>query len=244
MTNSRTLLLAGLLPLLPFTHGCAAVTDRVEAALEHAGVAFFDAPARTGGRAVQIRSEDSERFGRGAVVGPDRVLTVDHVIGPAGGAWVATIGPSADGAGWTWARVVRRIPQRPEPLVELQVDTAESWLARLFAFDGFEPVDVHAPNPGGWPRWIHSARGLLPLDVDRLVFGDSGSPILDDGLRLVGLLTGRLGDRVAVAPLPTPAPEPRIAPRRDAPSAATVLASAPRRAGARRVITTPAWARR
>ncbi len=195
--NAQHLPLVLLLASTFLTAGCAQL-DAFERSLEAAGVARFGGSDAPGGAAVRIRA--GERAGRGAVVAPDRVLTVAHVVGDAEAVWVDV---SRSGA-WVEARVVDRLPSSPEDLLLLELSTDAGWAGALFGFAGFSAGHVHAAAPGAAPAWIETARGRAPVSAaPDLRPGDSGSPVLDRRLRLVGLLSGRSVTAPRVAGLPT-----------------------------------------
>ncbi len=199
------------------TTGCGALA-RFERTLEAAGVARFPGAGPEQGRVVRVRGPDG-RTGHGAVLDARSVLTVAHVA-PVGALEVQPW----PGAGWCAARVVRRIPARPEDLVVLEVETADVGLARLVGFEGWDERAVHAPGRGA-PSQVQTARGVRPLDATSLRPGDSGSPLLDARGGLVGLLVGRVEGvtpLVAWCPLPGGAPAPPAPPE----AAPVVLAGA------------------
>lgn len=198
-------MLFGLLSLLLVSGSGCAVSPLVafERALEEAGIAQFnhDAPAGVEGRSVVVGVEGSGLQGRGAVVGANLVLTVDHVVRRAGQVLVGT----CRNGGWVKARVVQRIAASPEPLVLLELDLDSGWYGTLLGFTGFDVEDSYAQNPGGRATHVATRRGLHPWGPRvgvRLRPGDSGSPVLDGKGRLVGLLTGRRGTSGVFTPLP------------------------------------------
>ena len=135
---------------------------------------------------VAVRAQGQR--GRGAILGPRRVLTVQHVVGAAQRVRVAA------GLEWAEARVVRRFACAPEPLVELEL-APSPW-----GFRGFAPARCAQLGRGG-PAWIHTPRGRLPWGAAELRRGDSGSPVFDAQGGLVGLLHGRelwSGEPIAV----------------------------------------------
>lgn len=180
--------------LLVTSSGCASF----EQALEEAGIARFDG-ARSR-RAVELRV--GHRSGRGAVVGHNRVLTVEHVVGASNEVWVAT----RRKAGWVRGKVVQRISAHPEPIVVVEIATDTGLYGQLLGFSGFG-TERRLRAGVGAPARILTARGALPLRRNGFRPGDSGSPVLDSEGDLVGLLSGF--DRVSGFPVytsPNPAP--------------------------------------
>jgi len=151
-----------LLLLPPFCSGCA-------------GLVTFEAQH-------EVRLRTSERVGHGAIVAPNRVVTVQHVVGERQTVSVATRGAG----GWVEAKVARVIPAVPEPLVELELPVSDS----LFAFSGFASYQVLERGLGLGSQ-IRTHRGARPLSGAYLRPGDSGAPILNAQGQLVGLLSGR-----------------------------------------------------
>lgn len=186
---------AMLLLLLPLS-GCAAI-DRFERALEEAGVARFSVRPSARGTVLVSTDPATRRGGCGAVVGPRTVLTVEHLLP---GATRAFVRVGHDG-GWREAQVVARIPARPEPLVLLELEAGEGALAELFGFTGFPEERWLTGNPGGEPALVADASGTwrwpAPLEP-----GDSGAPVLDADGALIGLVSGRIGERGVYVPLP------------------------------------------
>lgn len=171
--------------------GCAAPLARFEAALEDAGVAQFASTAPTRG-SVEVRAslEPGAPAGRGAVVGDRWVLTVEHVLQGRDRVFVST---SRDG-GWVEAKVVRREAGDPEPTVLLEVAVDEGAYGFLLGFAGFDADAILQPGAGGEPTSVATGRGLLAWAPGVLAPGDSGSPVVDEAGRLVGLVSGRRGD--------------------------------------------------
>lgn len=124
--------------------------------------------------------------GRAAVVGPDTVLTVAHVLAGQTEGWVST---SPSGGGLVAARVIGELPTSPEPVLVVRVAT-DPGLLGLLGFGGFAPARRFVAGAGA-AAMIETARGREPLVGAQLQPGDSGSPILDAGGGLVGLLCGR-----------------------------------------------------
>ncbi|RMG15865.1 MAG: serine protease [Planctomycetota bacterium] len=198
----RSLLVTTLcLLVLPCTSGCAAL-QRFEEGLEAAGIARFHAPlaaAGDGGRAVAIEGHGPEgrRVGRGAVIGPDRVLTVAHVVDGCGRLEVAV----RRRGGWVRARAIERIPQVPEDLVVLALEVdAPGPYADLFGFSGFPADATFRPSADGRPQQVLLARGPRRWERVALRPGDSGSPVVDARGALVGLVSGRCGDLPVLTP--------------------------------------------
>lgn len=183
--------LTGIVLLVLSCGGCAAPLARFEAALEDAGVARFATSATSQG-SVEVRAslDVDARVGRGAVVGDRWVLTVEHVLQGRDRVFVAT---GRDG-GWVEARVVRREAGDPEAMVLLEVVVDEGVYGLLLGFGGFEADAVLRSRTGGAPSAVLTARGPLAWQPGVLAPGDSGSPVVDDAGRLVGLVSGRRGD--------------------------------------------------
>lgn len=200
----RGLSLVGLIALCG---GCSAPLRGVEAALEQAGLARFEAPPRGDlASAVEVRAslDPGARAGRGAVVSARHVVTVEHVLQGHDRVFVATAGDR----GWVGARVVRRERAVPEPLVVLELDVDEGAYGVLLGFEGFAPERVLVRGSGA-PATILTARGRLPWAPNVLVRGDSGSPVLDGAGGLLGVVSGRLGSEgvyvaVGASTLPDP----------------------------------------
>lgn len=177
MTRPSFALLFGLSLLA--APGCAALSD-FEATLTRAGIARFDSHHAGGVQITQGR-----RVGRGAVVGPNRVLTVLHVVEDAEPIYVST----SRRGGLVEARVVGQVPATPEPYVVLELDV-EHGLGSLFGFSGFAD-DRWLTAGDGEPRGVLTARGYRTWSNGQLLPGDSGSPVLDEAGGLVGLVHGR-----------------------------------------------------
>ncbi|HBP19140.1 MAG TPA: hypothetical protein DEA08_15300 [Planctomycetes bacterium] len=138
------------------------------------GCAFLEGLQRDPSVAVRAQG----KRGRGAILGPNRVMTVQHVVGSARRVRVGA------GLEWTEARVVRRFPCAPEALVELELEQS------TLGFSGFAAARCAQLGQGG-PAWIHTPRGRMPWGSAELRRGDSGSPVFDAQGGLVGLLHGR-----------------------------------------------------
>ena len=174
--------------------GCLAPLERFEATLEDAGLAQF-ASSNVTKHTVIVQSSPS-RQGHGAIISHDQVLTVEHVVGDASEVLVKR----GERTGWLRARVLRRIPSKPENLVVLGIDVDEGLYGVLLGFTGFDnPV---RPSLGGSPTRVASSRGELSWHGAALRPGDSGSPVLDALGDLVGLVVGRRGGIPVLAPLP------------------------------------------
>lgn len=229
MKNAKLLT---LVLLLASSSGCAQLAA-FEHTLAQAGIVEVTRSPAHGG-AVRVRSSDG-RVGHAAIVERDRVVTVAHVVGDATTAWVDV---GRRGA-WVEARVVERIAHSPEELVVLEVARDTSWLGALAGFTGFAQERVLELAPAAPHSHVLTTRGLLPLAAAELRPGDSGSPVLDERGRLVGLLSGRgpRGALVTFLGASAPASPTRWAPasshnggrgRRGPVSATTVAASTAR----------------
>lgn len=186
-----TTTIRGVLSLVVLaSSGCGSLAS-FERALEDAGIARFAAPA-AGGRSVQVRAslEPGQRAGRGAVVGDRWILTVGHVVEGRETVFVST---TSEG-GWVEARVARRVAGNPEDLVLLEMTVDEGAFGLLLGFDGFAKDSVLHPSASGVPAEVLTPRGAIAWRPGVLVPGDSGSPVLDDSGRLVGIVSGRRGD--------------------------------------------------
>ncbi len=204
MKNHALLLLLSL--FVSASSGCAQLAS-LGRSLERAGVVSVETTGAPRGAAL-VRAADG-RVGHAAIVAPDRVLTVAHVVGDASRAWVAV---GRRGA-WVEARVVERLARAPEELVVLELALDEGWAGALLGFTGFGAERVLEPGAEGLAVTVATARGLRPLIAAELRPGDSGSPVLDPEGRLVGLLSGR-GAQGAVVTRLAPAGGVELAARR------------------------------
>lgn len=194
---TRAALIAPLLTLA--LAGCG-VMDRFEASLEEAGIARFTAGPRCAGMVRVSVAPETGRGGTGAVVGPNTVLTVAHVLAGSRTAWVMV---GQDG-GWATARVLRELPSSPENLVLLEV--APSAGGALFGFEGFDADRVLTCAPGLPPERVGCPAGTWRWKSVDLRPGDSGSPVLSGDGELVGLVTGRRDGQPVMSPLPAESP--------------------------------------
>lgn len=204
MTNTPMLLTLGLLLL---SSGCASTLRSFEQTLEEAGIARFQCEpgVESPGRAVTVTTDTgSNVYGRGAVVGVNQIMTVEHVVGDAQTAWVATSRDCA--SGWVRAKVVQRIAAYPEHLLVLQLELDDGLFGALLGFEGFSRDDCYNLGPGTQPAQVVLARGRYTWKDSSLYHGDSGSPVLDPQGRLTGLVTGRRGSESVYTPLPSAEP--------------------------------------
>jgi hypothetical protein len=162
------------------------------------------------GRGVDVVRLEAWTGGRGAVIGPDRVLTVAHVVGGAAPDDLYVV-VHPGGYGHVRARPVLRRRAAPESLVVLEVETRQGLLGDLLGFAGFAPGDRFAPGRGA-PARIDTRRGLAAFQGAALEPGDSGSPILDAQGGLVGLLSGRSGGAPLYVPVTREALEELLGP--------------------------------
>jgi hypothetical protein len=197
--------------------GCLSPLKDFEAYLAEAGIVRFES-SKNAGRSVTIRV--GHRFGQGAVVGDDRILTVAHVVAGAQEVWVATVGSAR---GWVRGRVVNLIPASPEPLVVIVLEVDSGIYGRLLGFSGFKQDDQFnyhkkgivmcrrcgRPSPKATSTAAHSrphrivtARGVTPWQGKSLKPGDSGSPVINSNGKLIGLLVGRRGNTPMLTVLP------------------------------------------
>ncbi len=154
-------------------------------------------PGAPGGEDVAVTGvEGWWTGGRGAVVGPDTVLTVAHVLGGQRDAWVST---SRSGGALVPGRVVDALRALPEPVLVVRVETSKGLLG-LLGFAGFSPERRYAPGTGA-AAWIDTPRGREPFGAAGLQPGDSGSPVVDGRGGLVGLLCGRRSGVPVFAPV-------------------------------------------
>lgn len=176
--------------------GCAAL-DGFERSLEEAGWARFSAGPRCAGLVRVSAAPESGRGGCGAVLGPRTVLTVAHVLGDATAGWVCV----ERDAGWRLARVIRTLPSTPEDLLVLELEPDQGPAANLFGWTGFDVERWLLPAPGASPARVGAPSGTWRWGT-ALAPGDSGSPVLSSDGELVGLVSGRIGDRPVLAALP------------------------------------------
>ncbi len=197
MTRPRARWCIPTLALL-LSSGCASPLASFEQALEQAGVARFAAPSmRASSVEVRASLDPGQPVGRGAVIGARWVLTVEHVLGGRERALVAT----SRGGGWCEGRVIGRVASEPEDLLLLELELDDGAYGLLLGFSGFEADAVLRPSLTGLPTRVLTSRGALPWRGDLLAPGDSGSPVLDDEARLVGLLSGRRDGAGVYVPL-------------------------------------------
>ncbi|MBL4845620.1 MAG: trypsin-like peptidase domain-containing protein [Planctomycetes bacterium] len=181
---------------LALLNGCSALNN-FEDALEEAGWAQFDRSDRRANQVgrvslLAIRADGSWTRGAGAAVGPGRVLTVAHVLEGA-----VTIEAEVNGRLIAVsAHVQRRIHSEPEDLIELCLDRSDGF----FGFSGFTPDEILEVGYGE-PTQLWASNGLFHMPCESRP-GDSGSPLLDERGRLVGLLIGTLGGSPVWASLP------------------------------------------
>ena len=204
MPTPNRLLACLCLGALALSSGCAGLAG-FEDSLESAGWAKFDRSSRAGrkGRVnlISQRGLGDYSSGAGAAIGPQRVLTVAHVV-----AGATRIEAEIDGVLCSVdVRVQRRIRAQPEDLVELELQVAPG----VFGFRGFSPEQTFATS-SGQPTQLWARRGLFNLPIPSYP-GDSGSPLLDAEGQLVGLLVGTLGGE----PVWTPVPRPRLTEEED-----------------------------
>jgi len=193
----RSLSFSCLVLVVSCATGCAAPFRAIEDLLTDAGVASFTS-ARTGlGRTVDVRVGFGDS-GRGAVVGPSSVLTVAHVVGSADEAWVST---TRDGEGWVRAKVRERLRAHPEELVVLELELDDGLFGALLGFDGFSSADCYPAESAGSAARVGTRRGVRRWEAGALRPGDSGAPVVDDSGRLVGLVTGRRGNKGVYTPV-------------------------------------------
>lgn len=172
--------------------GCATLLAPIEAFV----------PESAAGRAVAVVRKDAWWVGgRGAVIGPDLVLTVKHVLPDGVQAYVST---AATGRGWIDATIVGELPASPEAVLVLRVETDRSALGQLLSFSGFSGQECYTIGDGA-PETIATARGDVRLLGGSLQPGDSGSPVVDRDGDLVGLLCGRNRGVPVVATIDGPA---------------------------------------
>lgn len=172
-----TKLLARTVAVLVFalaSSGCAAL-DHVEGALATTGAFDFGPAGSTVERDGAVSVYGAGGPGRGAIVGPRRLLTVQHVVGGASSVEV--------GLGYLWAtaRVVRTIPSWPEALVELELapdDEVDADRILPTASAGRAAWVLCADGPRAWGRTLRP--------------GDSGSPVVDASGAMLGLAVGNL----------------------------------------------------
>jgi len=184
--------------------GCSILRD-FETSLEEMGITQFRSSED---HSVAISCGGD--YGRGAVIGVDRVITVAHVVAKAKKVWVATAGRR----GWVRGHIVEHIPMNPESLVIIALELDQGIYGRFLGFMGFaETYDlIRRPFKGKLygmmipdcsPYKIITSRGAIPWQRgDRLKPGDSGSPVINTNGKLVGLLVGRRGNIPVLVPLP------------------------------------------
>jgi len=175
---------------------CSVLRD-FEISLEVMGIAQFGSSED---RSVAISCDDDGKpvYGRGAVIGVDRVITVAHVA-RAKEVLVATSGKR----GWVRGRVVEHIPTNPEPLVIIALELDQGFYGRFLGFMGFEETYDFTKPLNCSPYKIITSRGGVPWQHgDRLKPGDSGSPVINANGELIGLLAGRRGNIPAMVALP------------------------------------------
>lgn len=206
----RELLRGVLLSYFLLLSGCTALNS-FEDALEEAGWAQVDRSDRLGtsGDRVSLivrRADGTWVRGAGAAVRGGHVLTVAHVLDGASGIEAEFRGRLMG----IDARIKRRIPAVPEDLVELDLQRSSG----IFGFSGLDSDEVFETASGA-PTQLWSSEGLFRLPCLTRP-GDSGSPLLDDQGRLVGLLVGRAGGNpvwVSVPHATQPAqPNPHLIP--------------------------------
>lgn len=165
---------AALLALALASSGCAAL-DQVEGALASTGAFEFGPAGSTFERGGAVSVYGAGGPGRGAIVGPRKLLTVQHVVGGASSVEV--------GLGYLWAtaRVVRTIPAWPEALVELE----------LAPDDAVDAARVLPTATAGKAAWVLCADGARAWG-HTLRPGDSGSPVVDASGAVLGLAVGNL----------------------------------------------------
>jgi S1-C subfamily serine protease len=176
--------------------GCTALNS-FEDSLEDAGWAQFDRTSRLANPSGRVsltvkRADGSWGLGAGAAVKGGHVLTVAHVIDGASGIEAEVSGRLVG----VTAHVERRIPAVPEDLVELRLERSPG----VLGFAGLGADDV-LQTASGEPTLLWSSNGLFRLPCLSLP-GDSGSPLLDDQGRLVGLHVGKVGDSPVWVSLP------------------------------------------
>ena len=117
--------------------GCAAPFNTFERALTDSGIARFEiAPpaVESEGRSVGIQAELGGPAGRGAIVGPTHVLTVDHVVGSHKEVWIATSRRRGRNRGWVRAHVRARYRAQPENIVLLELEVDDGFFGSLLGF--------------------------------------------------------------------------------------------------------------
>lgn len=178
--------LVAFLALALSSSGCASVLDGIEGSLASTGAFEFGPASGTVQRDGAVSVHGSGGPGRGVIVGPRKLLTVQHVVGGASSVEV--------GLGYLWAtaRVVRAIPSFPEPLVELELDADD-------AVDADRVLSMRA----GRAAWVLCADGARAWG-QTLRPGDSGSPVVDASGAVVGLAVGNLDRQPMLAALGEP----------------------------------------
>ncbi|MGE0706546.1 MAG: hypothetical protein AB7N76_17835 [Planctomycetota bacterium] len=161
------------------------------ASLEQAGLLY------TGATHPAVVSVEGDLRGRGAAIDETHVVTVAHVVGARREVRVA-LSPLHE----TTARVVGTLPGSAEPLVVLELQRTDGVWGQLFGFQGFAPAQRFTRGAGE-PERVIGQRGPVAWVDGALRPGDSGSPVLDRAGRLIGLVSGRMGEIPIASYLPS-----------------------------------------
>lgn len=187
---------AFLAAILAGACGCAELRAELrtfEDVLVESGVVSFD---RASDRPLAVEIAQDGQCGRGAVVGPNRIVTVAHVVEGMGSLWISV----SRETGLIEGRIVQRVAANPEGYVFVEIETQGGAYGTLFGFAGFAAENCFTLGSGP-PAGVLTKRGFLPWEIGTLRPGDSGSPVLDASGKLVGLVSGRteLGEPVMVS---------------------------------------------